>query len=274
MRVIVPVLIVLVGVGIVLYPVIATTVNNAYQQKIAREYDEQFRDSDSVESQAKIEEAREYNARVAGQPILDPWLARISPDNEDYQEYLNQLSGATAMSAVSIPAIDVKLPLYHGTDESTLQKGLGHLYGSALPVGGEGTRSVITGHTGLTNATLFDDLDQLKVGDAVFINTFGETLKYEVRSTEVVLPTDVGGLVPEDGKDLLTLITCTPYGVNTHRLLVHAERVPYTPEDDDLIDDAGGVMQWWMWLLVALAAIILAALLWWVVREIRKVREP
>lgn len=272
-RLVVPVIIILLGLAILLYPVVATVVNNMAQQKIAEEYQHQFHDVDPAELRAAIEQAREYNAEHAGQPILDPWLARISSDNEEYNLYLEQLSGANAMSRVTIPSIDVKLPLYHGTAESTLQKGLGHLFGSALPVGGPGTRAVITGHTGLTNATLFDDLDRVKEGDAIYVETFGETLKYEVFETEVVLPTEVSGLVPVEDEDLLTLITCTPYGVNTHRLLVHAQRVPLEETDKDIIEKSGRTVQWWMYALGAFSLVVLLALIYWVMREMRKSRS-
>lgn len=272
-KIMAPVVIVLIGVAIVLYPVVATVVNNMQQQKIAEEYVEHFQDVDPVELKAAVDKAHAYNAEHAGQPVLDPWLARISPDNEGYNEYLEQLSGATAMSRVTIPSIDVKLPLYHGTAESTLQKGLGHLYGSALPVGGKGMRTVITGHTGLTNATLFDDLDQVEKGDAIYVETFGETLKYEVFDTEIVLPTEVTGLTPVEGEDLVTLITCTPYGVNTHRLLVHAKRVPLDATDKEAIDKSGRTIQWWMIALSLFGLVVIGALTYWVMREIRKARS-
>lgn len=124
----------------------------------------------------KMEEARAYNEANKGGPILDPWLKRVSPDNEQYQKYLTILSGMPAMSQVTIPSIDSRLPVYHGTDDKTLQKGLGHLYGSSLPIGGEGNHSVITGHTGITNATLWDSLIDVEIGDAIYVNTFGEKM--------------------------------------------------------------------------------------------------
>ncbi|WP_459588879.1 class C sortase [Corynebacterium camporealensis] len=273
-RVFLPVLLILVGLSVMLYPVVATQWNNHVQRQIADRYDELMREQQENDPEALIravEEAREYNAANKGGPILDPWLARVSKDNEAYQEYLDHLNGASAMSQVTIPSIDSKLPVYHGTDEETLQKGLGHLFGSALPVGGEGNHTVITGHTGLTNATLWDNLIDVKEGDAIYVSTFGEKMKYEVYDIDVVLPEETDSLGDQEGRDLLTLITCTPYGINTHRLLVHAERVPMDEEDLQALEDASGFkMQWWMWLVVAAAALVLLLLIWWIRRQAKK----
>ncbi|SQG63484.1 fimbrial associated sortase-like protein [Corynebacterium renale] len=272
-RVGLPALIIVVGIVGLLYPVIATQFNNRVQEQVAREYEEHLLDTPEQQLSDAVAEARRYNETQLGGPILDPWLARVAKDNPAYQAYLEQLSGMPAMAQVVVPAIDVRLPVYHGTQESTLQKGLGHLYGTALPVGGEGTHSVITGHTGLTNATLFDDLDQVKVGDAIYVSTFGERLKYEVRQIDIVLPNEVDALGPVPGKDLLTLITCTPYGVNTHRILVHAERVPLDAEEASVLDEETSPVQWWMWLLGAIALVVVIGLLWWIYREQQKQRK-
>lgn len=268
-RVLLPVLLILVGLGVLLYPVVATQWNNHVQQQITEKYEEQFRNAQGAPQIAQqVQEAREYNASHTDGPILDPWLARISEDNVEYQEYLGQLDGAPAMSQVVIPSLEVKLPVYHGTSTETLQKGLGHLFGTALPVGGEGTHAVITGHTGLTNATMFDNLSDIQVGDGIYVSTFGERMKYEVHDTEVVLPSEVDSLGSKPGEDLITLITCTPYGINTHRLLVHAHRVPL--DDETVFDQSASNQQWWMWALVALAVLIIAALIWWVRNEKKK----
>lgn len=273
-RVLLPVLLILVGLGVVLYPVVATQWNNHVQQQITEKYEEQFRNAQGEPQVAQqVQEAREYNASQTDGPILDPWLTRISEDNVEYQEYLKQLDGAPAMSQVVIPSIEVKLPVYHGTATETLQKGLGHLFGTALPVGGEGTHAVITGHTGLTNATMFDNLSDIQVDDGIYVSTFGERMKYEVRDIEVVLPDQTESLAAQEGKDLLTLITCTPYGINTHRLLVHAERVPMDPDEEGVLDESTSTIQWWMWLLGGLSLLILLALIWWVMRERKKEKQ-
>lgn len=268
-RVFLPILLVIVGLLVMLYPVYATQWNNVQQQKVAALYEQDVKEMTPEEKNQAVEEARRYNDEHGDAPILDPWLARVSEDNVAYQEYLKQLSGSSAMSQVVIPSIDSKLPVYHGTDDKTLQKGLGHLFGSALPVGGEGHHSVITGHTGLSNATLWDNLVDVEKGDAIYVSTFGEQLKYEVHDIEVVLPEETDSLQPKEGEDLLTLITCTPYGINTHRLLVHAHRVPMDAEESHVFEDKASFMQWWMWLLIALALVIIAAMVWWL-RNLRK----
>lgn len=269
-RVVVPALIILVGISVLLYPVVSTQWNNYIQRKVIEEYSSEITEVPQEQLNAALEAAREYNANSGGGPILDPWLARVSEDNEDYQHYLEQLSGLHAMSQVSIPSIDSSLPVYHGTTEEVLQKGLGHLYGTSLPVGGEGTHSVITGHTGLTTSTMWDNLVDVKEGDAIYVNTFGEKMKYQVTSTEVVLPHETESLAQQTGKDLITLITCTPYGVNSHRLLVHAERVPLDPEDETAFDQKNRIVQWWMWALLIVALLAIAYLLHWIRKERRK----
>ena len=271
-RVFLPVLLVIVGLLVMLYPVYATQWNNVQQQKVAELYEQDIKEMTPEEKSQAVEEARRYNDEHGDAPILDPWLARVSEDNVAYQEYLKQLSGSSAMSQVVIPSIDSKLPVYHGTDDKTLQKGLGHLFGSALPVGGEGHHSVITGHTGLSNATLWDNLVDVEKGDDIYVSTFGEQLKYEVHDIEVVLPEETDSLQPKEGEDLLTLITCTPYGINTHRLLVHAHRVPMDQDESHVFEDKASFMQWWMWLLIAIALAIIAAMVWWL-RNMKKKAE-
>ncbi|MDK4258828.1 class C sortase [Corynebacterium propinquum] len=269
-RVFVPALIILAGISVLLYPVVSTQWNNYIQRKVVEEYSSQIQDVPEEQLNAALDAAREYNANSIGGPILDPWLSRVSEDNLDYQHYLEQLSGLPAMSQLSIPSIESSLPVYHGTTEEVLQKGLGHLYGTSLPVGGEGTHSVITGHTGLTTSTMWDNLIDMKEGDAVYVNTFGQKMKYQVTSTEVVLPHETESLAQQPDKDLITLITCTPYGVNSHRLLVHAERVPLDPEDEAAFDQKNGILQWWMWALLIVAALAIAFLIHWIRKERRK----
>lgn len=269
-RTFLPILLVVVGLLVMLYPVYATQWNNHQQQKIAEKYEQDLKETDPQVLSRAVEEARRYNTTHKDGPILDPWLARVSEDNPAYEEYLSQLSGQSAMSQVVIPSIESRLPVYHGTSDEVLQKGLGHLYGSSLPVGGKGTHAVITGHTGLSNATLWDNLVDVRKGDAVYVSTFGEKMKYEVYDTEVVLPDEVDSLKTRPEEDLLTLITCTPYGVNTHRFLVHAHRVPMDEDEGNVFDDRGKLMQWWMWLLLAAAVLIIALITWWFLRERKK----
>ena len=170
------------------------------------------------------------------------------------------------MANIKIPSINVNLPIYHGTENATLDKGIGHLFGTALPVGGESTHTVLTGHTGLGNATMFDQLTSVKMGDYFYIETAGRHLKYQVTDIRVVLPHETESLNKVEGKDLATLITCTPYGINTHRLLVTGERVPM--DDEAAAAEAaqvkGAVMKPWMIAVLASVAVILlvAGILW------------
>ncbi|MGV0376017.1 class C sortase [Corynebacterium hadale] len=269
-RIALPVIIILAGLMVLMYPVVATQWNNRVQEQVAKQYEEQIQEAPPEQINQALEAAKEYNRTHTDGPILDPWLARISEDNLDYQEYEKHLEGVSAMSQLAIPSIDLRLPVYHGTRDETLQKGLGHLYGSALPTGGEGFHSVITGHTGLTNATLFDDLVDVEIGDAIYLSTFGERMKYQVYDIEVVLPEETDSLRAEEGRDLLTLITCTPYGINTHRLLVHAERVPMDPDEASVLDESTSTVQWWMRALGLVALAILLGLAWWIWREKKK----
>lgn len=256
------ILIVCVGMSILLYPVLSSLINNWAQQQVARDYAQQFATVPAQVISDYITRARQYNAAEAHGPIVDPWLSRVTIDNEDYQAYLHQLDFTEVMAQVQVPTINVNLPLYHGTSEGVLEQGLGHLYGSDLPVGGTGSHSVITGHSGLPTATMFDDLRRLREGDDIYITVMGSTLKYEVYSTEVVQPDVTASLQKIEGEDLLTLITCTPYGINSHRLLVHAHRVPMDPTE---VSAAGGTFawQWWMWGLIATSLLIASWLVSW-----------
>lgn len=273
-RVLIPIVIIAIGLGVLLYPVIATQWNNNKQSAASQAYEGLNQQADPATLQRYIDAAREYNGTEVGGPILDPWLSRVATDNESYQRYLSELNYQEAMSRIVIPSINVDLPIYHGTAEDTLQRGVGHLFGSSLPVGGSGSHAILTGHTGLSQATLFDNLDQVVLGDTFYISTAGEKLKYEVNNIEVVLPDAADNLYPIDGEDLVTLITCTPYGINTHRILVTAHRVLMDQADEqELSEDTGPKWQWWMYAfaIASLTTIILVGL--WVFWMIRKYDE-
>lgn len=269
-----PILIILLGMSVLLYPVIATQWNNIQQQLVTEEYAKFVEEQPEEVRNEMFEAALRYNAEHAGTPILDPWLAQVAEDNGDYQAYLEQLKTNGAMAQIIVPSAKVKLPVYHGSDEKTLQKGVGHLFGTSLPVGSESTHSVLTGHTGLTNATLFDNLTDVKVGDAIYLNVLGNRLKYEVDQLNVVLPNEIDQLAVVEGQDLVTLITCTPYGINSHRLLVRGHRVPMEPADEKLLDEQGGLTwQWWMLAAIGACALVLVLMLVWVIRAIRRNRR-
>ena len=205
------------------YPMIANYINDKYQSTIRTEYAQEVEALNDSELQEARKVSIAYNESLL--PIQYDREA-IQAAAESYDGLLN-LHGSGLMGYVEIPKIDVNLPIYHGTSEEVLQKGIGHLVGSSLPVGGEGFHSVLTGHSGLAGAKLFSDLDQLAAGDTFFIHILGETLAYEVSEINRVLPHETGLLTAVAGEDLCTLVTCTPYGVNSHRLLVRGARVPY-----------------------------------------------
>ena len=262
-----PPILLLAGILVLLYPVLATQYNNQRQERIASEFSAVAENTGPDAVAESLRRADEYNLKASESPILDPWLDAQRPGTAQYQDYLSQLNLNDVMATIKIPSINVNLPIYHGTENATLDKGIGHLFGTALPVGGESTHTVLTGHTGLGNATMFDQLTSVKVGDYFDIETAGRHLKYEVTDIRVVLPTETESLNKVDGKDLATLITCTPYGINTHRLLVTGERVPM--DDDDAVaaqaaQVKGSVMKPWMIAVLASVAVILviAAVIW------------
>lgn len=272
---ILPFLIILVGIAVVLYPVVGTFVQNRHQQQHAQSYTSRISEGFSAEErQASIDAAKSWNAQHAGGPILDPWLARVDESNLAYREYLEQLNLDEVMARIIIPSINSDLPVYHGTSEETLERGVGHLFGSSFPVGGEGSHAVLTGHTGLSHATLWDNLVKVNQGDAFYINVAGETLKYEVHDIRVVLPNETDSLTPVLGEDLVTLVTCTPYGVNSHRLLLTGHRVPMdTNEDQQILEQGRTPWQWWMTLASAMAGIAILLLLLLILRNGKKTQK-
>ena len=272
-----PPILLLAGILVLLYPVFATQYNNARQERIASEFSAVAEQAGPDAVAESLRRADEYNLKASESPILDPWLDAQRPGTAQYQDYLSQLNLNDVMATIKIPSIDVNLPIYHGTDTATLDKGIGHLFGTALPVGGESTHTVLTGHTGLGNATMFDQLTSVKMGDYFYIETAGRHLKYQVTDIRVVLPHETESLNKVEGKDLATLITCTPYGVNTHRLLVTGERVPMDEEAvaAEAAQVKGSVMKPWMIAVLASVAVILtvAGILWLRSRK-RKDEEP
>lgn len=220
-------LVFLLALGITLYPLISTWYNDRHQSLIHTQYTqilEQVNDSDLVLAR---DLAVAYNASITpGAQLVDAFSQdSLEEASEDYA-YLLNMAGDGIMGYVEIPLIQVNLPIYHGTDAETLGAGIGHLLGSSLPVGGTGTHCVLTGHSGMASQKLFSDLDQLKLGDVFYLNVLNETLAYQVDAINTVLPHDTTYLGIEEGKDYCTLITCTPFGVNTHRLLVRGSRIP------------------------------------------------
>lgn len=234
-------LVLLVAFSVLVYPSISTWLNEKNSSRAVASYDENVAKLQEEERCRMLEDAREYNQRLVGSTaLLDPFAQEETgevpeadaakeardKEREEYQSLLNTDVLGT-MGYVEIPCIDVRLPIYHGTKEAVLQVGIGHLQGTSLPVGGESTHTVLTGHRGLPSKKLFTDLNLVKEGDVFFIKVLGETLAYEVDQILTVLPEETKELGVQEGKDLATLITCTPYSVNTHRLLVRGHRIPY-----------------------------------------------
>ena len=213
-----------VALGLLLYPLVGELLNEKYHSDVETTYTAVIADTDDAELTAQREAAEQYNAMLSGATITEggtfaPPLA-----------YAQQLTVGGVMAYVDIPKISVYLPVQHGTDADTLENSVGHVVGTSLPVGGSSTHAVLSAHSGLASSKLFSDIDQLAVGDVFYIRVLGDTLVYEVDAIHTVLPTDMSLLQIEDGRDLVTLVTCTPFGINTHRLLVRGHRIPYTPE--------------------------------------------
>ena len=270
-----PLVLVLVGVAVLLYPVMATQHNNDEQQRLAKMYTATVNSAGPETIAKERASAETYNNNLESAPILDPWLESQRPDTPQYQAYLHEMDIDPVMARIVIPSIHVSLPVYHGTDSRTLTEGVGHLFGTSLPIGGPSTHAVLTGHTGLSTATMFDNLNQLKKGDVFYVSSLGQTLKYEVNDITVVKPEETDSLRKVPGRDLVTLITCTPYGVNSHRLLVTGERVPMDPTAA-AAEEAKALpapMQTWMKAIIVAVVIILAVVvgilvrLWWTRRR-------
>lgn len=218
---------------IMLYPIFSTIYNERHQSEIHTNYQEQVAqaDTDKIENAKRLAVA--YNGAIASNVQLTESFSKdaLLWASEDYKSQLN-LTGTGIMGYIEIPAIDVNLPIYHGTDDNTLEYGIGHLLGTSLPVGGSSTHTVLTGHSGMASQRMFSDLDQLTEGDVFYLEVLGEKLAYQVDQIKTVLPHDTTYLGIESDKDYCTLITCTPFGVNTHRLLVRGTRIPYEEAEE------------------------------------------
>lgn len=230
---IVRLLIILLGVGILAYPSVSEYLSERNGSRATASYDDTVRQLEQARLDQLLAQAQEYNRQLAD---VSSGKAPLSDDNgnpitpESYWDLLNVDSSTGIMAYITIPRLGTTIPIYHGTSEAVLQVGVGHLQNTSLPVGGESTHAALSGHRGLPTASLFTDLDQMQVGDQFYIKILNETLAYEVDQILTVLPSEMDALAIVPGEDYVTLITCTPYGVNSHRLLVRGHRVPYTPE--------------------------------------------
>ena len=218
----------LIGVGLVLYPVVSDWYIGRHQASVVASYDEEAARLSQEQIEIELARAHAYNESLLGNVVLtDPFDAEgLAEQNTEYDDLLN-INGDSVMGSIDIPRVDIYLPIYHTTDAEVLAKGAGHLKNSSLPVGGTGTHAIISGHTALPSAELFNNLSDVEKGDVFYIHVLNETLAYEVDQIKVVLPDNIEDLLIDRNEDYVTLVTCTPYGINSHRLLVRGRRIPY-----------------------------------------------
>ena len=251
------------------YPLVSTIINSKYHSDIETAYTAAIEDSNADELEQQRQAAQQYNAMLSGAATITEGGASAPP-----LAYAQQLTVGGVMAYVDIPKINVYLPVQHGTDADTLERAVGHVVGTSLPVGGSSTHAVLSAHSGMASAKLFSDIDQLEKGDVFYIRVLGEALAYQVDSINIVLPTDTSLLQIEEGKDFVTLVTCTPFGVNTHRLLVRGHRVPYVPEQKAETAEAQKATSSWMQhyltgLVIGLGAVAMVGGAYFLVRRVR-----
>lgn len=224
------ILILLAGVSLLLYPTVSDYWNSFHQSRAIASYAEQVANIDDAQYEELWDAARDYNQSLLHRP--NDFI--LSDEQQEIYKSLLDFGGNGIMGYIEIPMIDVMLPIYHGTGESVLQIAVGHLDWTSLPVGGAGSHCVLSGHRGLPSARLFTDLDKLKVGDVFMLHVLNEILTYEIDQILIVEPQDTDPLLIEPGKDLCTMITCTPYGINSHRMLVRGHRIESQEEPKDI----------------------------------------
>lgn len=224
------------GIILIAYPVISMCVAS-YNQTIAiSNYQENVSSLSKEEKEEELKNAREYNDELNQSTAID--ISMAVDEESEHVSYFNILNVGDVMAYISIPKINVYLPIYHGLSENVLQSGVGHLETTALPVGGKGTHCVLAGHTGLVRTKIFDDINKLEIGDKFYLNVLDEKLVYEVDKIDVVLPDNTEAIVVDELEDYVTLITCTPYMVNTHRLLVRGSRTEENEAEEGEVEEA------------------------------------
>ncbi len=263
------VIIFLIGLSLLLYPTLSDYWNSFHQSRAIASYAESVAQLDDKQYDEILESAREYNSSLIQRAGI------LSLSEEELEEYNRQLNvgGDGIMGYIEIPSIDVHLPIYHGTEDTVLQVAVGHIEGSSLPVGGVGTHAVFSGHRGLPSAKLFTDLDELVVGDTFIFRILDETLTYEVDQILIVEPQEIEALMIDPEKDLCTLVTCTPYGINSHRLLVRGHRVENEEEAQELRVTADAMRIEPIVVAPLLAVPILLALFLWIMVKSRKPKK-
>ena len=256
----------LTGLGILCYPTLSDQWNTYRQNQLITTYEEAVAVLEPEDYTREWDAAQDFNRQITQNSLYGDVFGEAGEEMEDtaYWKVLNP-SGDGVMGYLSIPKIDLKLSLYHGTGEEVLQTGVGHLSGMGLPIGGSGNHSVLAAHRGLPSAALFTDLDKLQEGDTFYLSVLDDTLCYEVDLITVVDPTETEALAAQEGEDLVTLLTCTPYGVNSHRLLVRGHRIPYMELGEDAIPAASGSglvgpsmhTSYLLWVIIGLAVTVL-----------------
>ena len=281
LRIVIAGVIFLLALLLTLYPVISNLYNQEHQSQIQTAYREVLEQTDTSELERIRQEAIAYNAAITPGTVEEAYSQEaIQTASENYVNQLD-LSSTGIMGYVEIPTIGVDLPIYHGTGYDSLDRGTGHLLGSSLPVGGESTHTIITGHSGMASQKMFTDLEQLQEGDVFFLHVLDEVLAYQVDAIHTVLPHDTAYLRIVQGEDLCTLVTCTPTGVNTHRLLVRGRRIPY--EEMAVVQETASIHeevssshwedQYWFGIRLGVMAMVSIVLLVNVVLFIRKKRS-
>lgn len=262
------VLIFIIGLSLLLYPSFSDYWNSFHQSRAIASYAQSVTTIDDDQYEKMWAQAQEYNATLAKKQ--NRWVLS-EKEYEEYESLLN-IGGTGIIGYIEIPTIKVSLPIYHGVDEAVLQIAVGHIEGSSLPVGGEGTHCVISGHRGLPSAKLFTNLDEMEEGDLFMMRVLDETLTYEVDQIRIVEPEDLSALEIEEGKDLCTLVTCTPYGINSHRLLVRGHRVENMESANSIRVTADAMQIDPVMVAPVIAVPILLILLIWLLVHYRKRR--
>lgn len=249
----------IVGALLLLYPVVAVFAGNIQIGDISRQQAQEMKklETQPEKAQQLLDQAKKYNARIRGIPILDPYLYQMTKTgSEEYQEYLATLPG-DIMARLVVPTAKIDLPVRHGTEDDAIARGAGHLFGTGLPVGGKGVNAVLTAHSGMRTASLFDGLTDVQVGDIAYVQVAGQKLAYKVKEIHIIKPTQLELFEAQAGRDLLTLFTCTPYGINTHRLVVTAERIALNqaPPMNESGPTWWDALRWWMIIPIIICAI-------------------
>ena len=263
----------LMAFSLILYPVVSNYINQMNSTTIATDYEQEVSHLSEEQENAMIKQAQDYNESLIGiGSIADPFSeSNENQTEEDEYNKLLKIDDTGMMGYIDIPKIDIVLPVYHGTSEKVLQSGVGHLKNTSLPVGGESCHAVLSGHRGLANAKIFTDLNKMEIGDVFYFKVLHHTFAYQVDQILTVLPSETDALQIEKGKDYVTLVTCTPYAVNTHRLLVRGTRIPY--EEAKKVDEEVGLHRTIPFYMIVLIGGIAAVVIIWISTKIYSRRK-